>query len=108
MKCLDHVDMNCNDKLVVVKLYWQGTATVRCSDEYSEFFPIKRGMRQGCVLSPKLFNLYTEKIFNKIYELPSCIVGGENINNLRYADDTALLAVSEAPFMYNGCGETEQ
>ena len=52
MQCLDHVDMDCNDKRVIEKLYWQ--ATVRLGDEYSEFFPIKRGVRQGCVLSPKL------------------------------------------------------
>ena len=48
-------------------------------------------MRQGCVLSPKLFNLYTEKIFNESDELPGCIVGGD----LRYADITALLVESE-------------
>ena len=53
-------------------------------------------MWQGCILSPKLFNLYTEKIFNESDELPGCIVGGENFNNLRYADDTALLAGSES------------
>ena len=61
MQCLDHVDMDCNDKWVIEKLYWQQTATVRFGDEYSDFFPIKRGVRQGCVLLPKLFNLYTEK-----------------------------------------------
>ena len=76
------------------QLYWQ-TVIVRFGDEYSEFFPFKRDMRQGCVLSPKLFNMYTEKIFNESDELPGCIVGGKNINNLRYADDTALLAKSE-------------
>ena len=40
--------------------------------------------------------MYAEKIFNESDELPGCIVGGENINNLRYADDTALLAESES------------
>ena len=53
-------------------------------------------MQQDCVLSPTLFNLYTEKIFNKSDELPGYVVGGENLNNLRYADDTALLAESES------------
>ena len=53
-------------------------------------------MQKGCDPSPKLFNLYTEKIFNESDELPGCIVGGENFNNLRYADDTALLAESES------------
>ena len=54
MQCLDYIDMDCNDKLVIEKLYWQQTATVRFGDEYPEFFPI-------CVLSPNLFNLYTER-----------------------------------------------
>ena len=53
-------------------------------------------MRQGCVLSPKLFNLHTEKIFNESDELPGNVVGGENLSNLKYADDTALLAESES------------
>ena len=81
---------------MIEKLYWQQTATVRFGNEYLEFFPIKRGMRQGCILSPKLFNLYTEKIFNESDELTGCIFGGETINNLRYANDTALLAESES------------
>ena len=50
-------------------------ATVRFDDEYSESFPIKRGMWQGCVLSPKLFNLYTEKILNESDEFLGCVVG---------------------------------
>ena len=51
------------------------------------------------VLSPKqLFNLCTEKIFSKNDKLPGCIVGGKNFNNLRYADDTALLTESESAF----------
>ena len=96
MQCLDHVDMDCNDKWVIEKLYWQQTSTVRFSDEYSEFFPMKRGMWQGCVLLPKLVNLYTKKIFSECDELLGCIVDVENFNNLRCADDTALLAGSES------------
>ena len=88
--------MDCNDKRVIEKLYWQQTATVRFGDEYSELFPIKRGVQQGCILSPKLFNLYTEKIFNESDELPGCIVDGENFDNLRYADDAVLLTESES------------
>ena len=63
---LDQIDTDCNDKRVIKKLYWQQMATVRFGDDYSEFFPIKRGVWQGCVLSSKLFNLYTEKIFNEV------------------------------------------
>ena len=58
----------------------------------SEALNIERGVRQGCVLSPKLFNLYTEPIFRVLKELPGLSVwgggGGGNINNFRYADDT--------------------
>ena len=50
-------------------------------------FKIKKGVRQGCVLSPNLFNLYTEKIFREVEDMK-----GVNINNLRYADDKVLLA----------------
>ena len=81
---------------MIEKLYWQQMVTVKFGDEYSEFFPVNRSVWQGCVLSPNLFNLHTEKIFNESDELPGCIVGGENFNNLRYADDTALLAESES------------
>ena len=75
-------------KRVIEKLYWQQMATVRFSDEYAEFISVKRDVRQGCIVSPKLFNFYTEKIFNESDELPGCIVGGEHFNNLRYADNT--------------------
>ena len=98
MQGLDRIDIDFNDKRVIEKLYWQQTATVRCGDEYSEFFPMKWGVRQGCVLSPKLFNLYTEKIYNESDELPGCVIGEKNFNKLRYVDNTALLAETKAPF----------
>ena len=52
--------------------------------------------RQCCILSPEHFNLYTEKIFNESDELPGCVVGRENLSNLRFANDMALLAESES------------
>ena len=52
-------------------------------------------MKQRCVLSPKLFNLYTKRIFRESDGFSGCVVGGDTINNLRYTDDTALLAESE-------------
>ena len=56
---------------------------------------MKKGVRQGCVLSPALFNLYTDIIFRNIDQRPGIKIGGHTINNLRYADDTVLLAENE-------------
>ena len=57
---------------------------------------MKKGVRQGCILSPSLFNLYTEKIFREVKDMKGAMVGGVNINNLRYAENTALVAESAA------------
>ena len=70
------------------------TASIMLEDGESDSFDIKRGVRQGCILSPKLFNLYTEDIFKQADKLPGVNIGGKNITNLRYADDTALIAES--------------
>ena len=56
---------------------------------------IKRGVRQGCILSPTLFNLYTAVIFKSIRDVKGISIGGKHVNNLRYADDMALTAESE-------------
>ena len=63
-----------------------------------DWFKIGKGICQGCVLSPCLFNLYAENIMrNAGLEEPQAgiKIGGRNINNLRYADDTTLMAESE-------------
>ena len=64
----------------------------------SDWFKIKKGVRQGCLLSPCLFNLYTEHITINVMldELQARIkIHRRNINNLRYADDNTLIAESE-------------
>ena len=63
-----------------------------------DWFQIGKGVYQGCILSPCLFNLYAEYIMQNagLDELQAGIKNtGRNINNLRYADDTILMAVSE-------------
>ena len=61
----------------------------------SAFQKIKRGVRQGYVLSPDLFSLYSEIIMRNIKGQSGIQVGGHNINNLRYADDTILISENE-------------
>ena len=76
-------------------MYWEQIAVVRTEHGITEEFQVKKGVRQVCVLSPGLFNLYTEKIFREIEDMEGVNVGGHNINNLRYADDTSLLTLEE-------------
>ena len=63
-----------------------------------DWFKIEKGVRQGCILSPCLFNLYAEYIMRKagLDEAQAGIkIAGRNISNLRYADDTTIMAGSE-------------
>ena len=76
-------------------LYWEQKTKIRIDGAISEEVRIQKGVRQGCVLSPSLFNLYTEYIFREIDQAPGLKINGEVINNLRYADDTVLLAETE-------------
>ena len=71
---------------------------IRVDRELSEYTNIKRGVRQGSVMSPDLFNLYSEVILRNLDESERLKANGENLNNLRYADDTSLLAGSEEDF----------
>ena len=73
-------------------------ATVRTGHGKTDWFQIRKGVRQGCILSPCLFNLYAEYIMGNagLDEAQVRIkIAGRNINNLRYADDTTLMAESE-------------
>ena len=79
-------------------LYAGQEATVRTGHETMECFQIGKGVHQGCILSPCLFNLYAERIMWNagLNEAQAGIkIAGRNINNLRYADDTTLMAESE-------------
>ena len=79
-------------------LYAGQEATVRTGHGTTEWFQIGKGIRQGCILSPCLFNLYAGYIVRnaRLDEAQAGIkISGRNINNLRYADDTTLVAGSE-------------
>ena len=79
-------------------LYAGQEATVRTGHETTDSFQIEKGVRQGCILSPCLFNVYVEYIMRNagLEEAQAGIkIAGRNINNLRYADDTTLMTETE-------------
>ena len=92
VKCVTEIGVDSKDLQIITKMYWEQTAVVRTESGVTSEFKIKKGVKQGCVLSSSLFKLYTEKIFREVEDKDGVIVGGLNINNLRYADDTALVA----------------
>ena len=105
--CVDHnilwkilKEMGTPDHLTCLlrNLYAGQEATVRTGHGTSDRFQIGKGVRQGCILSPRLFNLYAEYIMRNagLEEAQAGIkIAGRNINNLRYADDSTLMAESE-------------
>ena len=79
-------------------LYASQEATIRTGYRTTDWFQIGKGVRQFCILSPCLFNLYAEYIMRNagLEEAQAGFkISGRNINNLRYADDTTLMAESE-------------
>ena len=105
--CADHnklwkilKEMEIPDHLTCLlrNLYAGQEATVRTGHETTDWFQIGQGVRQGCILSPCLLNLYAEYIMRNVglEETQAGIkIAGRNINNLRYTDDTTLMAESE-------------
>ena len=105
--CVDHnklwkilKEMGIPDGLTCLlrNVYAGQEATVRTEHGTTDWFQIGKGVHQGCILSPCLFNLYAEYIMRKtgLDEAQAGIkFAGRNINNLRYADDTTLMAESE-------------
>ena len=89
---IDH--LNC----LLRNLYAGQEATVITGHEPTDWFQIGKGIPQGCILSPCLFNLYAEYIMRNagLEEAQACIkIAGRNISNLRYTDDTTLMAERE-------------
>ena len=73
-------------------------ARVRTGHRTTDWFQIRKGVCQGCILSPCLFNFYADNIMRNagLKETQTGIkIAGRNINNLRYADDTTLMAESK-------------
>ena len=106
-ECVDHKklwkilkEMRIPDHLTCLlrNLYAGQEATVKTGHGTTDWFQIGKGVLQGCILSPCLFNLYAEYIMRNagLDEAQAGMkIAGRNINNLRYADDTTLTAESE-------------
>ena len=93
-------EMGIPDHLICLlrNLYAGQEATVRTGRGTTDWFQIGKGVCQGCILSPSLFNLYAEYIMRNsgLEEAQAGIkIAGRNMNNFRYADDTTLMAESE-------------
>ena len=94
-KILEKLDIDGKDLRLVRNLYWERKAAMKVNNDISEYINIKRGVRQGCVLSPDLFNIYSEMILRVLEDIEGVKVGGYNCNNLRYTNDTVLITSSE-------------
>ena len=69
MSKLKSCDIDTMDLRMIQNLYWNHTASIKLEEGESDSFAIQRGVRQGCILSTKLFNLYTEDIFKQADKL---------------------------------------
>ena len=97
-KILEEMGIPEHQACLLRNLYAGQEATVRIGHGTADWFTIRKGLRQGCIFSPRLFNLYAEYIMRNagLDEAQARIkISGRNINNLRYTDDTALMAESE-------------
>ena len=92
---LQELDVNGKDLELIKNPYWQQQAAVRIGQDMSNWVNLTRGVRQGYVFSPDLFSLYTEVTMKRINHMDGVKVRGLNVNNIRYADDTAIVADSE-------------
>lgn len=85
---------------LIETLYHEQQAAVRIESQTSEWFEVQKGVRQGCILSPYLFNIYAENIMRKVKDdieyvnFDPLTINGNLIPELRYADDTVLLSNS--------------
>ena len=95
IKMLQNIGVDGKDLRLIRNLYWNQVGALRIGDKLTPWRKTKRGVRQGYVMSPDLFALYSETILRSIREAEGIKIGGVNVNNIRYADDTVLIADTE-------------
>lgn len=93
IRTLGSINIGYKELRIIKELYWNQTATVKINNIETNKLKISKGVRQGCVLSPTLFNIYSEIAVTKALtgELKGIKINGEYINCIRYADDMAII-----------------
>lgn len=96
LSLLEDIGIDDKDLRIIKNLYYNQTANIRVDNQLTEAISIERGVRQGCILSPMLFNVYSENIFKQALDEydEGILINGERINNIRYADDAIIFADS--------------
>jgi hypothetical protein len=94
---MEKLGLDYNDRRIIYQLYKDQVATIRTQDGRNMEAKINKGVRQGCNLSPALFNMYMEEAIKEIEEqgIKGIKVNGEEINMIRFADDIAIVAENE-------------
>jgi len=95
LEIIQGFDIDAKDLRLIRNMYYGQKAAIRIKGELGEWVCIQKDVRQGCIQSPDLFNLYSEKALKTIRMCDGFDLEGANYNNLRYADDIALIADSE-------------
>ena len=96
MQMLNDLDSDGKDLTLVQDLDWRQRAAIKMSNDLSTYTEIKRGVRQEFLLSSNLFLLRTEIAMREVRDTEGIKVDGENINNIRYVEETVIIADSES------------
>jgi len=96
MKILKSIGIDWKDRILIASLYLNQRALIRTKQGDSNESALGRGVRQGCPLSPTLFNIYSEAMIKEALEGKGrgVIIGGRNIKAIRFADDKAIVSNS--------------
>lgn len=95
LELLSTLGISGKDIRVIKDLYWRQTACIRTENEFSRYTKIEKYKNRKCETRMCLLNLYSEAFLRELEVLPGFIIGGHNLKNIRYTDDTVLIADTE-------------